>query len=212
MKTLMYIDFNDTIDDIVIKKRGYKFFSAITRLANLNENDLDIYLITKADTFIEDDITVLFYLTPNNIRKLYKGIIENGGETLVKIDYNNGYLSCGERTYLGGKSKLDGVELSRKIVDPKSEAEFFLFVGNDEKDDLPMINAQVKAKKRLILANNRKFIPQIENVIKTSKHSYGVASAIERLCDELQEKQKVQEVTEMQGKQKEQEIEEQENT
>ncbi len=75
-----------------------------------------------------------------------------------------------------------------------------------------MINAQVKAKKRLILANNRKFIPQIENVIKTSKHSYGVASAIERLCDELQEKQKVQEVTEMQGKQKEQEIEEQENT
>ena len=99
MKTLMYIDFNDTIDDIVIKKRGYKFFSAITRLANLNENDLDIYLITKADTFIEDDITVLFYLTPNNIRKLYKGIIENGGETLVKIDYNNGYLSCGERTY-----------------------------------------------------------------------------------------------------------------
>ena len=36
------------------------------------------------------------------------------------------------------------------------------------------------------MANERKNLPHIENMIKTTKHSYGVASAIMKICDKLE--------------------------
>ena len=187
MKTIVYIDFNNTIEDIYLKRRGHKYFKAISRLAALCKEELEIYVITKANVKLEEDLFDLLYFMPENQRKFYKGLIKNGGETLTFIKQNeDGRLELVTPIYLGGESKLDGVELSRKIIDKNSSANLYLFIGDDKDADMPMIEACVKCKKYMILANNRRFVPQIENVIKTSKHSYGVAAAINKVCDELE--------------------------
>ncbi len=195
MKTIVYIDFNNTIEDIYTKRRGYKYFKAISRLAGLCNEELEIYVITKANVKLEEDLFDLLYFMPYNQRKFYKGLIKNGGETLAFIKHNeNGNLELEDPIFLGGESKLDGVELSRKIIDSGSSANLYLFIGDDKVADVQMAQASVKCKKYMILANNRRFVPQIENVIKTSKHSYGVATAINKVCDELEkERQENQE-------------------
>lgn len=187
MKTIVYIDYNNTIEDIYIKRRGYKYFNAISRLAGLCDDNLEIYVITKANVTLEDDLTDLLSFMPENQRKFYKGLIKNGGETLTLINHKDGRFSFGKPIYMGGESKLDGVELSRKIIDKDNTANLFIFVGDDKDIDLPMVQATVKSKKYMILANNRHYIPHIENVIKTTKHSYGVANAINQICNEIRE-------------------------
>lgn len=187
MKTIVYIDFNNTIEDIYLKRRGHKYFKAISHLAALCKEELEIYVITKANVKLEEDLLDLLYFMPESQRKLYKGLIKNGGETLMFIKENSdGRILLEDPIYLGGESKLDGVELSRKIIDKDGSANLYLFIGDDKNADMPMIEAKVKCKKYMILANNRRFVPQIENVIKTSKHSYGVATAINKVCDEIE--------------------------
>lgn len=187
MKTIVYIDFNNTIEDIYFKRRGHKYFKAISRLAALCKEELEIYVITKANVKLEEDLFDLLYFMPENQRKFYKGLIKKGGETLTFIKQNeDGRLELETPIYLGGESKLDGVELSRKIIDKNSSANLYLFIGDDKDADMPMIEACVKCKKYMILANNRRFVPQIKHVIKTSKHSYGVAAAINKVCDEIE--------------------------
>lgn len=187
MKTILYIDYNNTIEDIYLKKRGRKYFNAIARLAHLSDGDLSIYVITKANIKLEEDLFDFLYFSPENQHQYYKGLIKNGGETLTIIDHDEKGMRLGKTFYLGGKNKLDGVELSRKIIDKNNEANLYIFAGDDKDDDLPMINAMVKTKKYMILANNRKFIPKIANVIKTTKHSYGIATGIEKICDEIEQ-------------------------
>lgn len=187
MKTILYIDYNNTIEDIYLKRRGYKYFSAISRLAGLCDDNIEIYVITKANVTLEDDLADLLSFMPEEQRKYYKGLIKNGGETLTLINHKDGRFSFDKPIYMGGESKLDGVELSRKIIDKDNKANVYIFVGDDKDADLPMIKATVKCKKYMILANNRRFIPHIENVIKTTKHSYGVATALNQICNEIRE-------------------------
>ncbi len=187
MKTIIYIDYNNTIEDIYLKRRGYKYFKAISRLAALCKEELEIYVITKARVTLEEDLFDLIYFMPDNQRKFYKGLIKNGGETLTFIEHGkDGIVELGQTIYLGGKTKLDGVELSRQIIDKDNSANLYLFIGDDKDADVQMIEAKVKCKKYMVLANNRRYVPQIENVIKTSKHSYGVAAAINKVCDEIE--------------------------
>lgn len=187
MKTIIYIDFNNTIEDIYLKKRGSKYFKAISRLAGLCQENLEIYVITKANIKLEEDLLEFLYFIPSSQRIFYKGLIKNGGETLTFLKHTgDGKVEFEEPIFMGGESKLDGVELSRKIVDKDNSANLYLFIGDDKNADVPMIQACVKCKKYMILANNRRFIPQIENVIKTTKHSYGVATAINKVCDEIE--------------------------
>ena len=188
MKTIIYIDYNNTIEDIYLKRRGQKYFTAISRMATLSNDNLEIYVITKANVKLEDDLTDLLSFMPDCQRKYYKGLIKNGGETLTHINHDaDGRFSFSEPIYMGGTTKLDGVELSRKIIDKDNTANLYIFVGDDKEDDLPMVHATVKSKKYMIFANNRRFVPQIENVIKTSKHSYGVATALNQICNEIRE-------------------------
>ncbi len=187
MKTIIYIDYNNTIEDIYLKRRGYKYFSAISRLANLCDGQLEIYVITKANVKLEDDLANLLTFMPENQREYYKGLIKNGGETLTFINHDNGRFSFERSIYLGGTTKLDGIELSRKIIDKDNTANLYIFVGDDKNNDIDMIQANVKCKKYLIFANNRHFIPNIENVIKTTKHSYGVATAINQICNKIRD-------------------------
>ena len=192
MKTIIYIDFNNTIEDIYLKRRGYKYFNAISRLANLCQDNLEIYVITKANVSLEEDMSNFLFMCPDYQREFYKGIIKNGGAELTFIEHKDGKFTFSKPMNLGGKTKLDGVELSRKIIDKDNSASLYLFIGDDKDDDLPMIKANVKCKKYMILANNRRFIPNIENVIKTTKHSYGVATAIQKVCDEMEEENEKQ--------------------
>ena len=186
MKTLLYMDYNNTIEDIVLKKRGNKFFQAMNRLASLSEK-LDIVMITKAGDNIDDDILELLYFMPLHQRQMVKGIVKNGGQSYTNFWYEqDGFPRFGDKVELGGKTKREGVELSMPIVDPNNECELLICAGDNVQDDLPMIDAHVKAKKYLIMANERKNLPHIENMIKTTKHSYGVASAIMKICNKLE--------------------------
>ena len=185
MKTLLYMDYNNTIEDIVLKKRGNKFFQAMNRLASLS-GKLDIVMITKAGNNIDDDILELLYFMPLHLRQMVKGIVKNGGQSYTNFWYEqDGFPRFGDKVELGGKTKREGIELSKPIVDPENECELLICAGDNVQDDLPMLDANVKAQKYLILANERKNLPQIENMIKTTKHSYGVASAIMKICDSI---------------------------
>ncbi len=188
MKTIAFVDFNNTIEDIYLKRRGKKYFDAIKRLSNICKDELEIYIISKAKINLEDDVLDLLYFMPECQRKFYKGLIKNGGGSLTFFNHcKDGKIILQPPISLGGTTKLDGVELTRKIVDKYNQANLYIFIGDDKEADLPMIKANVKCKKYMVLANNRRFTPHIENVIKTSKHSYGVASAIHKICDEIEE-------------------------
>lgn len=186
------MDYNNTIEDIVLKRRGTKLFQALNRLSSISKS-VGIVLITKAGDNIDDDILELLHYMPAHLRQMVKGIVKYGGKTFQALEFNqNGIFFLGNPQNLGGTTKRDGIELSKPIVDPKDECNLLICAGDNVQDDLPMLDANVKAQKYLILANERKNLPQIENMIKTTKHSYGVATALNKICDDLQNQQSLE--------------------
>ncbi len=170
-RALLFLDYNETFDD-VCEDKGNIFFAALKRFVKHFDGNVEIAVITSAyDIFgneeqsIKYDLLYTMTLFPQELKSLFKYLIEGNSMYLTKIDVEGKDIRLEQPQTLSlsfGK-KDDGVELALKTIDPQHKITTCVFAGNDEYADLKMMDADVEGREKYFILANRR-------ILKTEKY------------------------------------------
>lgn len=208
-KAIIFLDYNGTFDDVE-EGKGAILFHGLSKLNRVFDDNIQIVVITSArtnDYSIKEDLICTLLHFPKFLQEKFTYLIEEDCKYLSEIK-NLNFKKPKTISYRNG-TKKDGVEICLKSI-ANRDATHCIFVGDDEKIDLHMLDADVgNCKKIMLLANRRalsykthpiyklnlnckdvyeemqNFIPESCNafVVKTTPQSYGVGKGFEAVSN-----------------------------
>lgn len=164
-KAIIFMDYNDTFDDVGYGKNGTSnvFISGIRQFCNHFNGNVDIAVITAASytipsLSIRSDLYCTLCYVPNDIRHHFKYLIEDNCQYLTRMNFDSNYVSYTDYHSISSTKggKKEGVENTLMAIDSRHKIGTCIFVGDSENLDLPMIDAEIGDRaKYFILANKR---------------------------------------------------------
>lgn len=155
-KAVVFIDYNDTIDDI--NRRGGNMFKCGMRkfLRCFNDN-VDFVFITASkvgqheEELKEELAEFLFKL--GSLSKYFKFLIQSNSTTVDRIDHTNNLATFEKIKDLNADfyDKKSGVENFLKFFDKNNEVTTCVFIGDSEKIDLPMMFSDIGKREKFFI-------------------------------------------------------------
>ncbi len=209
-KAIIFLDYNGTFDD-VNEGKGAILFHGLSKLNRVFDGNIQIVVITSAlaqgNFSIKEDLIGTLLHFPKYLQSKFAYLIEEDCKYLSKIE--NLYFKGTRAICPHDGRKKDGVEICLKSI-ANRDTTHCIFVGDDEKVDLDMLNADVGNRKKIMLLANRRalsyqnhpiyklnlnckevyedmknFIPESCNafIVKTTQQSYGVGKGFEAVSN-----------------------------
>lgn len=155
-KAIVFIDYNDTVDDI--NKRGGEVFKAgVKKFLRCFNNNADFVIITASkagqhEEELKEELTE-FLFKIGSLSKHFKFLIQSASTTIDKIHYEGGVATFEKVKNLKAdfSDKKRGVESFLNYLDRNNEITTCVFIGDSEKIDLPMMSADVGNREKFFI-------------------------------------------------------------
>lgn len=155
-KAIVFIDYNDTVDDIN-KRGGNMFKHGMRSFLRCFHDNADFVIITASkvgqhEEELKEELTE-FLFKMGNLSKHFKFLIQSNSTTVDKIDHENGVATFEKVKDLKAdfRDKKSGVESFLKFFDKNNEITTCVFIGDSEKIDLSMMNAEVGKREKFFI-------------------------------------------------------------
>lgn len=178
MKARIFIDFNDTIDDIINPyndKSGTRFFNGLSTFCQLF-SEVEIVIISFADANKErNDISdemleILYKIKSKSLRENFKYLIQKDTIKYITFKEENSNPVLSDLKKL---SNLNGEYSKKEVVENfiknyKKDFDTYVFIGDDCQKDLPMLYCNVGKADKYFIYVSRKKLQTTDGVYKIS--------------------------------------------
>lgn len=225
-KAIIFLDYNETFDDVADGK-GAVFIASLRRFIKYFNGEVKIAVITSAfahtspEISIKPDISLTLSYIPSEIRQKFCYLIEENCKYLSYLNCSRNdiiFTSTITMSHMSG-TKKNGVENLLNFIDPLETITTCIFAGDSEVADLPMIEAEIGNREKILLLANKRILKaerfpvyklsmlkeksfvsgkeildskkdEKGIIIKTTPKSFGVGKGIEAVTNYLMEKDK----------------------